>query len=118
VQARKPLERAWLGMHGFQPGVDQRGELGEVALGEVGQGPRQVRSERLDRVELMCMRRELVRGQPGRGRRSARPSRRQGRGARHAGLFSGALQDSQGPGKPEVGGAMGWAGIGLAASAD
>jgi hypothetical protein len=89
-------------MHGFQPGVDQRGELGEVALGEVGQGPRQVRSERLDRVELMCMRRELVRGQPGGG--GDQPGHRVGKGEE--------------PGLPEVGGAMGWAGIGLAASAD
>ena len=29
-------------LHSFEPGLDQRGELAEVALGDVGRGPLEV----------------------------------------------------------------------------
>lgn len=44
--------------------LHQRRELVEAVLGEVGQGPFQARPDALDRVELPCVRRQLVGGQP------------------------------------------------------
>jgi hypothetical protein len=35
-------------LHPFEPGLDQGGELGEVAFGQVGQGPFQVRPHLLN----------------------------------------------------------------------
>src|SRR6266700_6706042 len=43
-------------LHPFEPGLDQDGELGEVAFGQVGQGPFQVRPHLLDWVELVRIR--------------------------------------------------------------
>ena len=37
-------------LHPFEPGLDQGGELGEVAFGQAGQGPFQARPERFDPV--------------------------------------------------------------------
>ena len=36
--AREAVKEAWPVLHSFEPGLDQRGELAEVVLGEVGQG--------------------------------------------------------------------------------
>jgi hypothetical protein len=55
--------------HPFEPCLDQCGELADVAFGQVGQGPLEVRPDRLDRVELGAL-------MAGAGRRSASPGRR------------------------------------------
>ena len=46
-------------LHPLEPGLDQRGEPGDVALGQVGQGPIEVRPHESGRVELVRRRREL-----------------------------------------------------------
>jgi hypothetical protein len=79
VQARADEEAFEEGgpvLHPPEPGLDQGGQLGEVALGPVGQGSFQVRPDQLDRVEFVRIRRELVDGQPVPGPRSAWSSRR------------------------------------------
>ena len=50
VLARNPREQAGPVLHPLEPGLHQRGQLAEVALGQVGQGPLEVRSHQLDRV--------------------------------------------------------------------
>jgi hypothetical protein len=55
-------------LHTFQPGLHQGGQLGEVALGQVGQGALEMRPDQLDGVELMRIRRQLADGQPVPGR--------------------------------------------------
>jgi hypothetical protein len=40
-------------LHAFEPGLNQRGELAEVAFGQVGQGSLEVRPDQLDRVQLV-----------------------------------------------------------------
>ncbi len=47
------VEQAGPVLHPFEPGLDQGGELGEVAFGQVGQRPLEVRPDGLDRVELV-----------------------------------------------------------------
>src|ERR1022692_909113 len=47
-------------LHPPEPGLHQGGQLGEIAFGHVGQGPFQVRPDRLDGVELVRIRRELA----------------------------------------------------------
>jgi hypothetical protein len=54
------VEQAGAVLHPLEPGLDQRGELGEAAFGQVGQGSLQVGPDRLDRVELVGIRREPV----------------------------------------------------------
>ena len=44
--------------------ADERGQLGEIALGQVGQGPFEVRPHQLGRVEFAGIRRQLEDGQP------------------------------------------------------
>ena len=73
VLARKPSMRP--GLHPLEPGLHQRGQLADVAFGQVGQGPLQVRPHRFHRVEFVRIRRELADGQPVPGGRPARPSR-------------------------------------------
>jgi hypothetical protein len=51
-------------LHPFEPGLDQRGELAEVVLGEVGQRPLEVRPDRFDRVEFVGLRQEPADRQP------------------------------------------------------
>jgi hypothetical protein len=55
---------AALVLHPVEPGLDQGGQLAEVALGEVGQGPLEVRPHQFDRVEFVGLGRELADGQP------------------------------------------------------
>src|SRR5262245_3196103 len=49
-------------LHPPQPGLDQRGELGEVAFGQVGQGSLEMGPDQLDRVQLVRVRRQLEDG--------------------------------------------------------
>jgi hypothetical protein len=64
-------------LHPFQPGLRQGGELGEVALSEVGQGTLEVQPKRLDRVQVVRIRRQLADSQSvSQDRRSARSLRR------------------------------------------
>jgi len=61
------VEEAGPVLHSLEPGLDQRGELAEVAfgqVGQVGQGPLEVRPDRLDRVELGGVWRQPLNGQP------------------------------------------------------
>ena len=51
-------------LHPPEPGLHQGGQLGEVALGQVSQGPFQVRPHQLDGIELVRIRRELADTQP------------------------------------------------------
>ena len=51
-------------LHPPEPGLHQRGQLGEVAFGQVGQGPLEVSPHQLNRVELVRIGRELADGQP------------------------------------------------------
>jgi hypothetical protein len=55
-------------LHAPEPGLGQCLELRDVALDQVGQGALQVRPDRLDRVELGGIRRELEDRQPVPGR--------------------------------------------------
>src|SRR6266516_5077525 len=50
---KEAVEEAGPVLHSFEPGLDQRGELREVALGQVGQGPFEVRPDRLSVVVTM-----------------------------------------------------------------
>src|SRR3954468_3109193 len=52
-------------LHPFEPGLHERGELGDVVLGQVGQRSLQVRPPRLHRVELVGVRGQPVDRQPG-----------------------------------------------------
>src|SRR6266581_5194953 len=61
---QEAVEQARLVLHPPEPGLDQRGQLIDVLLDQVGQGPFQVRPDRLDRVELGRVGRELEDGQP------------------------------------------------------
>jgi hypothetical protein len=40
------IEEAGPVLHPFEPGLHQRGQLGDVVFGEVGQGPLEVRPDR------------------------------------------------------------------------
>jgi hypothetical protein len=40
-------------LHPFEAGLDQGGELGEVAFGQVGQGSLEVRPDRLNRLSIV-----------------------------------------------------------------
>ena len=51
-------------LHPFQPGLHQGGQLGEVAFGQVGQGPLEMRPERLEWIQLVRVWRQLADGQP------------------------------------------------------
>jgi hypothetical protein len=67
VQAGAGEEAAEQGgpvLHPLEPGLDQRSQLGDVAFGQVGQGPFEVGPDQLDGVELVGIRREPVDGQP------------------------------------------------------
>lgn len=58
------VEEAGTVLHPPEPVPDQRGELAEVAPGQVGQGSLEVRSHRFDPVKLVRIRREPVNGLP------------------------------------------------------
>lgn len=73
---QEPVEEAGPVLHPFQAGFHQGSQLGQVAFGQVGQGPFQVGPDQFDRVEFMGIRRELADGQPVPGPRSAQSSRR------------------------------------------
>lgn len=60
----KTVDDAGSILHASEPGLHQRGELVEAVLGEVGQGPFQVRPDAPDHAELRGVRRQLVGGQP------------------------------------------------------
>jgi len=62
------VEEAGPVLHPFDPGFHQRGQLGEVAFGQVDQRAFEVRPGRFDRVEFVRVRRKLVNGQPVPGR--------------------------------------------------
>jgi hypothetical protein len=47
------VEEAGPVLHSLEPGLDQRGELAEVAFGQVGQGPLEVRPDRLNRLFIV-----------------------------------------------------------------
>src|SRR6266487_4190735 len=47
------FEEAGPVLHPLEPGLDQRGELAEVAFGQVGQGPFEVRPHRFSVVVTM-----------------------------------------------------------------
>jgi hypothetical protein len=47
------VEEARPVLHPFEPGLDQRGELGDVVFGQVGQGPLEVRPERFNRLFIV-----------------------------------------------------------------
>jgi hypothetical protein len=46
----EPAQEGGPVLHPLEPGLDQRGQLGEVALGEIGQGSFQVRPDQLQNV--------------------------------------------------------------------
>ena len=52
-RGKEAVEEAVPVLHPPQPGLDQRGELGEVAVGQVGQGSFEVRPERLNRLFIV-----------------------------------------------------------------
>jgi hypothetical protein len=58
------LEQAGPVLHPPEPGLDQRGQLIDVVLDQVGQRSFQVGPDRLDRVQLGRIRRQPVDGQP------------------------------------------------------
>src|SRR5258706_13234939 len=62
------LEEGWPVLHPPEPGLNQGGQLGEVAFGQVSQGPFQVRPHRFDRVKFVRIGRQLADGQPVPGR--------------------------------------------------
>jgi hypothetical protein len=68
LPGEEAVEEAGPVLHPPEPGLDQRGELAEVAFGEVGQGALEVRPDLLDRVQLVCIRREPEHRQPLPGR--------------------------------------------------
>ncbi len=67
-RGEEAAEQAGPVLHPPQPGLDQHGELGEVAFGKVGQGSLELRPDLLHRVQLVRIRRQLEDGQPGPGR--------------------------------------------------
>src|SRR6202040_3760210 len=58
------LEEAGLVLHPPEPGLHQRGQLIDVVLDQVGQRPFQVRPDRLNRVQLWRVSRQLEDRQP------------------------------------------------------
>ena len=46
-------------LHPLEPGLHERGELADVAFGQVGEGSLEVRPHQLDRVELVGIGRQL-----------------------------------------------------------
>ena len=57
-------EQAGAVLHALEPGLDQGGELGEVAFGQAGRGTFPVRPDRFHRVQLVRTRREPADRQP------------------------------------------------------
>ena len=57
---QEAVEQAGPVLHPPEPGLDQRGQLDDVVLDEVGQRPLEIRPDRLDRVEFVRVRREPV----------------------------------------------------------
>ena len=72
---QEALEEAGPVLHPPEPGLDQRGQLIDVVLDQVGQRPFQVRPDRLDRVQLRRVQPAAGRPSATCGRRSARASR-------------------------------------------
>jgi hypothetical protein len=64
---QEAAEEAGHVLHPSGPGLDQRGQLADVLLGEVGQRSFQVRPDRLHRIQLAGVRREPVDPQLGPG---------------------------------------------------
>src|SRR6266704_6777073 len=58
------VEQAGPVLHAFEPGLDQGGELGKVAFGQVGQGSFEVGPDWFHRVQFVRIRREPVDRQP------------------------------------------------------
>jgi hypothetical protein len=62
VLVRKPSRRPGRYFIFLKPGLYERDQLADVALGQVGQGPLEVRPHGLDRVEFVRIGRELADG--------------------------------------------------------